>query len=155
MNNLDVKRIKILFWSIVTSSSLLTIYSFLQLNKIYLLPMQFTHSPNFNPIGSLSGLTMFLIISLPLFIVGVAQIREISPKINKILAIILKVVLGIIGVELKESFAVIPPIVCLYGQVGRRRLAACRDDNYYRQHNNAFSLHFCLLFLRTARNTRI
>lgn len=100
VNNLNVKRIKIVFWSIVTSSSLIVVYSLLQLKGIHILPFGFSKNVGFNPLGSLSGLTMYLVIALPLLLVAVAQLRNISPKLNKIFAYALKSVLGIILVGL-------------------------------------------------------
>jgi len=99
VNNINIKRIKLLFWSLIGSSALITIYSFLQLIGIFVLPMDFTKTASFNPMGSLSGLTMFLIIVLPLIVVGMAQIREIHPNFkNRAVIILAKVLLGIIGV---------------------------------------------------------
>lgn len=96
VNNIDAKKIKLFFIALLASSSLLIIYSFLQLRGIYLLPQGFTKSASFNPIGSLSGLTQFIVIMLPLLVVGVAQIREIFPRLRNILALIIKAVLGVV-----------------------------------------------------------
>lgn len=95
VNNINVKRIKLLFWSFISSSFLIIIYSFLQLTDIFILPMDFTKVANFNPLGSLSGLTMFLVIILPMLIVGMAQVKEIHPGLkSRMVVIFLKVLLG-------------------------------------------------------------
>ena len=95
VNNINAKRIKLFFWSFISSSFLIIIYSFLQLTNIFILPMDFTKAANFNPLGSLSGLTMFLVIALPMLIVGMAQIKEIHPGLkSRIAVILLKVLLG-------------------------------------------------------------
>ena len=96
VNNINVARIKLMFWSLVTSASLVSVYSLLQLRGIYLLPIDFTHTLSFNPLGSLSGLTMFLVIVLPLLVVGMAQIKEICPKLKKTMLVIIKTVLGLV-----------------------------------------------------------
>jgi len=91
-----LKRIKLLFWSFVVSSSLLVIYSLLQIAGIFLIPLEFTKAKSFNPIGTLSGLTMYVVIILPLLIVAVAQIKKIASKMNEKLAMVIKVILGIV-----------------------------------------------------------
>lgn len=94
INNIDQKRIKLLFWGAIGSASLIAAYSFFQLLGKYLLPLDFTHAISFNPLGSLSGLTMYLVITLPLLVIGMAQVSEIHPKINKIAAAAVKIFLG-------------------------------------------------------------
>ena len=97
VNNINAKKIKLIFMALLASGSLLIIYSFLQLRGIYLLPEGFTKSVSFNPIGSLSGLTQFIIIMLPMFIIGVAQIHEIFPNLKRFFALIIKAILGLVA----------------------------------------------------------
>ncbi|MFH1255609.1 MAG: hypothetical protein V1667_04040 [bacterium] len=95
INNIDQKRIKLLFWGIAGSTSLIAVFSLFQLLGKFILPFAFTQSINFNPMGSLSGLTMYLIIALPLLIIGMAQINEIHAGLtNKLLSIAIKTFLG-------------------------------------------------------------
>jgi len=75
VNNLNIKRIKILVWSLITS---------------------ITQTVNFNPLGSLSGLTALLVIALPLLVVMVAQIKEIHPALNKVALIAVKTAVGLV-----------------------------------------------------------
>ena len=97
INNIDQKRIKMLFWGLIGSTSLVVVYSLLQLFGKFILPLDFSRVISFNPLGSLSGLTMFLVITLPLLVIGLAQIGEIHPNFkNKILKIIIKVFLSVI-----------------------------------------------------------
>ena len=97
INNINSKRIKLLFWGIIGSASIIVIYSFLQLLGKFVLPLDFTKAISFNPIGSLSGLTMYLIIVLPLLVIGLAQISEIhSGLTNKFLKFVIKMFLGVI-----------------------------------------------------------
>lgn len=96
LNNINGKRIKLIFWSIIASGSLIIIYTLLQLKGIFILPMAFTKAGSFNPIGTLSGLTMYLIAILPLLTVGMSQISEIHPGLkNKQSAIAVKIFLGL------------------------------------------------------------
>lgn len=102
VNNINAKKIKTLFLGIVFSSTLVAIYSLLQLKGIYILPekflgMGFTHAVSFNPLGSLSGLTRFLGITFPLLVIAATQIQQIFPKMNKTLMMSLKAFL-IVGV---------------------------------------------------------
>jgi len=92
-NNIDTKRVKLYFFSFVSSMFLLVVYSFLQLKGLYILPYAFGKNISFNPIGSLSGLTMALAIVLPLFTAGAAQVNQIFPEMNKKVSMAIKSVL--------------------------------------------------------------
>ncbi len=96
VNNLNAKRIKIIFWSLITATGLLVIFSLLQLKNIFILPLAFTHAQNFNPLGSLSGLTAFIVAVLPLLIIAMAQVQEIFPKANKFLIYAVKTICGLV-----------------------------------------------------------
>ncbi len=94
VNNIDVKKIKLLFWSLISSSVLIIIYSFFQLTGVFVLPLAFTKTAVFNPLGSLSALSMFAIMVLPLLVIGAAQIREIHPGLkNRIIPFFIKILL--------------------------------------------------------------
>ena len=95
INNINAKRIRNIFWALVASTSLLIVYSLLQLAQIYILPMAFTHARAFNPLGSLSGLTMYLVSVLPLLVVAATQTREIISKPGP-LAIVVKVAVSLV-----------------------------------------------------------
>ena len=98
INNLNAKRIKILFWALVAGTTLITIYSLLQLFGIFALPLDFTKTRAFNPLASLSGLTMFIVMMLPLVVLATAQLEEIHPQLkNKILKIAIKALLSLVG----------------------------------------------------------
>ena len=95
INNIDQKRIKLLFWGIIGSTSAVAIFSLLQLLGKFILPFASTQAISFNPLGSLSGLTMYLVITLPLLVIGMAQVKEIHPGLtNKIFIGAIKTVLG-------------------------------------------------------------
>ncbi|MDP2708456.1 MAG: hypothetical protein Q8O93_00165 [bacterium] len=97
INNIDQKRIKLLFWAVVGSTSLIAVYSLLQLIGIFTLPLAATQAISFNPLGSLTGLTMYLVITLPLLVIGMAQISEIHPNLsNKIIIAFIKTFLGLV-----------------------------------------------------------
>jgi len=99
VNNINPRRIKVIFWSLIVSSFFITFYSLLQLLGFFVLPLPFTQAISFNPIGSLSGLTMFLISCLPLLVITAAQIKEIHPNLNGLVAVVLKfiIILAILG----------------------------------------------------------
>lgn len=90
VNNINTKRIKIIFWSLLSSSFLIIAFSLAQLFGFFVLSLPFARAINFNPIGSLSGLSMFVISCLPILIVMASQIKEIHPNLNKFFSIILK-----------------------------------------------------------------
>lgn len=95
INNIDQKRIKLLFWGFISSTALTAVYSLLQLMGKFILPLDFTKALSFNPMGSLSGLTMYLIIGLPLLVIGMTQLKEIHPGIKgKISPVAIKGFLG-------------------------------------------------------------
>ena len=107
VNNLNLKRIKLLFWSLVASSSILVIYSLLQILGVFVLPLEITKIKNFNPLGTLSGLTMYIVIILPILVISVAQIREIANRMNITLAKALKIILGIVSLVALVTLALL------------------------------------------------
>jgi len=95
VNNINTRRIKGIFWSTIISGSIISIYSLLQLRGIFILPFQAIKNTAFNPIGSLTGLTIYLVTILPFFVVATTQVKEILPKLNSKIAVIFKVFLGL------------------------------------------------------------
>lgn len=96
VNNINAKKIKIIFWTLIISSSLVIVYSLLQLLGLFVLPFPFTKFINFNSIGSLFGLTMFIISCLSFLVVMATQIKEVHPRMNKVISIFLKIVVSLI-----------------------------------------------------------
>ncbi len=96
VNNLNAKRIRNIFWSFAAGGGLVILLSFLQLMQWNPLPFDLLNSRSFNPIGSLSGLTMFIIAILPLLVVGATQMGEILPQSKKVTVIVMKSVLGLV-----------------------------------------------------------
>lgn len=95
INNINQEKIKTFFWGFIGSTALVMIYSLLQLFGKFILPIASTEAVSFNPLGSLSALTMCLTISLPLLVVGLTQFNEIHPNLNsKILRVSIKTILG-------------------------------------------------------------
>lgn len=97
VNNTTAKVIKAAFWSLIGSTALVIIFSLLQLYGKFILPFAFTKYNSFNPFGSLSGLTMFLSMSLPMMVIAMAQLDEILGKAKPFLKMALKIVLGILA----------------------------------------------------------
>ncbi len=101
INNITTKRLKIIFWSFVASVSFVSVYTLLQLFGIFLLPLAITQAINFNPIGSMSSLTIFLVSVLPMIIVAMSQIREIHPDLkSNFLVWPIKFILGLVGLTI-------------------------------------------------------
>ncbi|MCK5212055.1 hypothetical protein KAJ89_05115 [Candidatus Parcubacteria bacterium] len=98
VNNLDLKKIKKVFWSFIASSCILIVFSLLQLMEIHILPFESLATRGFNPIGSLSGLTMFVLVILPLLVVAITQIRELMPRAKKVSLVAIKVLLGLVAI---------------------------------------------------------
>ena len=94
VNNVNGKRIKILFWALAGSSSLIIFYSLLQLLGVFLLPIEFAKAAGFNPIGSLSGLFMFVSIILPILVLSAAQTEKIAPGLKGKALILIKFLTG-------------------------------------------------------------
>jgi len=99
LNNLNANKIKSILISIVASSSLITLFYIFQILGWYVLPMDFTHTKSFNPLGSLSSLTMFLVATLPLLVITATQAKVIFPKLSDTGVSVVKSLLsvGILG----------------------------------------------------------
>ena len=96
VNNINAKRIKLFFWSFIVSSSIVSVLSFLQIVGWYVIPIAVTKVSSFNPLGSLSSLTAFILISLPLLVIAASQIQELRESKNKSSNLVIKIVLGIL-----------------------------------------------------------
>lgn len=96
VNNINTQRLRQFFGSFIISGSLVAVYSLLQLKGIHLLPMDFTKTNSFNPLGSLSSLTMFLVILLPLLVVAATQAKDILPKASSTVITFIKSLLIIV-----------------------------------------------------------
>jgi tetratricopeptide (TPR) repeat protein len=92
VNNINIKRIKIIFWSLLFSSFLVITFSLAQLFGFFALPLPFTRVISFNPMGSLTGLSMFVVSCLPILAVMASEIKEIHPSLNKFFSAFLKIV---------------------------------------------------------------
>jgi len=110
INNINAQRIKTLFWSLIVSSSVVTIYSIAQLFGIFILPFKFAQSVNFNPIGASSSLAMFLVISIPLLIIGINHLKGVGKIAIKVLLLIILFLNLIILIALK-GFAFWPIVI--------------------------------------------
>ena len=96
VNNINAKKIKKLFSLLLASSTIIIIYSLLQLFKVYIIPLAITKSNSFNPMGSLTSLTMFLVIVLPLFVIAISQADKIYTRAKKGALTLTRVFLGLI-----------------------------------------------------------
>jgi len=94
VNNINAARIKLVFWGLVASALLIIPYSLLQLLDIYILPFNFSQAPNFNPIGSFSSLAAYILMILPILVIGATQVREMYPKAKASFVLGLKILAG-------------------------------------------------------------
>jgi tetratricopeptide (TPR) repeat protein len=107
VNNIDKKRIKGIFLSFLASGSLVAIFSLLQLLGVFIVPIEAIKNNAFNPVGSLTNLTIYLVALLPFFVVGATQVKEIFPNLNKSFAFIFKVALLAIIVIILATLAIL------------------------------------------------
>lgn len=96
VNNINAKRIKRLFALLLGSSAIVVFFSLLQLFKIYILPLAITKTNSFNPFGSLTSLTIYLVIIIPMLVVAIAQASNIYPELKAKTLIIIKSLLGVV-----------------------------------------------------------
>jgi len=94
VNNITTERIKKLFSLLLASSALLIVFSLLQLFGVFVMPLAITKSNSFNPLGSLTALTMYLVIIIPMLVVAISQADKIWTKLKPSLLYALKGVLG-------------------------------------------------------------
>ncbi|GEM_PF-790353 len=94
VNNTGAKRIKMLFWTFAVSVSLVMLYSLLQLFGVFLLPAAFTGTVGFNPIGSLSELSMFAAVTLPILVLAAAKTEKGVSGPKKAVLIFMKLLAG-------------------------------------------------------------
>ncbi len=90
INNINVRRLKVFFWLFIFSGILIMAYTLFQFLGIFVLPLEVTHAAAFNPIGSITNLTIYLIALLPILIIAGSETKEIHPKLKKFPLILIK-----------------------------------------------------------------
>jgi len=90
VNNITKERIKYFFSAFILSSSILVVYSLLQLFGKFVLPMDFTHRESFNPLGSITALTMFVVMIIPSLVIAFTKFEEIFSCRKKVGMFIMK-----------------------------------------------------------------
>jgi len=95
VNNINTKKVKALFWAFTVSSALIIFFSLLQISNIFIIPWEFTRVINFNPIGSFTGLSIFIMSVLPLLVIAATQTNNIHPRLKKYGAIFIKLITGL------------------------------------------------------------
>ncbi len=98
INNLTAARIRLFFGSFLASAVLILLYSFLQLLGVFALPFQFAKTQAFNPLGSITALSMFLVSVLPMLMIGFTQFKEIFPDIKAPLQYVMRGILALAAV---------------------------------------------------------
>ena len=71
VNNINYRRLKIFFWSLILGAVVTIAYATLQVSGIFLLPWAITQTISFNPIGSSSSLGIYVAAMLPLLALAV------------------------------------------------------------------------------------
>ncbi|PIT93957.1 hypothetical protein COU00_01615 [Candidatus Falkowbacteria bacterium CG10_big_fil_rev_8_21_14_0_10_43_11] len=71
VNNINYRRIKVFFWSMLLGAIITAVYSVLQISGIFLLPFAVTHAIAFNSIGSSSSLGAYIASILPLLALAI------------------------------------------------------------------------------------
>ena len=107
VNNIDAKKIKLFFWSLIASTSIFSIYTLLQINGWHILPFELSKTNAFNTLGSVSSLTTYLIMTLPLLVVAATKIEDIQSTLSKIFQNLLKGLFGIILIISLANLAIL------------------------------------------------
>ena len=68
INNLEKEKVKKAFYSLIASTTIVLVYSLFQIFGVFLLPIDVTQVNTFNLVGSLSGLSAFSAIVLPVLL---------------------------------------------------------------------------------------
>ena len=104
--------------AILISFSFITIYSLCQLLGFYIIPLSFTKTIGFNPVGSLSNLALFLAAALPFFIVALGSQEEFcersSAKNGRLwwnIWLVLTILANIAAIVILGSFNIWPVII--------------------------------------------
>ncbi|MBP8599956.1 hypothetical protein KBI31_01825 [Patescibacteria group bacterium] len=117
VNNWSAKLRRSSWLAILISFSFITIYSLCQLLGFYIIPLSFTRTISFNPIGSLSNLALFLAATLPLFIIALGSQEEFCerPSSNSKLWwniwLILTILANIAAIVILGSFNIWPVVI--------------------------------------------
>ncbi len=96
VNNINSNRIRVAFWSFITSGSLLVIYSILQFKNINIPIINLVEGSIFSPLGSISALTMFIMIFFPMLIVAISQADKFLSKSKEGLVLAVKIILSFV-----------------------------------------------------------
>lgn len=114
INNINTRRLKVFFWAFISSGILIMAYTLLQFLGIFILPLNETHAAIFNPLGGVTGLTIYLIALLPLLITAASETKEIHPKLKKFplilikLFVVISVLANIVLLALLNKFTIWP-----------------------------------------------
>jgi tetratricopeptide (TPR) repeat protein/O-antigen ligase len=97
VNNVNAQRLKAWFWALICSYGLVVIYSIFQVFGIFILPFAATKANNFNPLGSVSGLTAFITVCIPFLMIAFSRLEKIHSNLNKNDILVVKIFLGVIS----------------------------------------------------------
>lgn len=143
LNSINAKRVRVLFWAIVSSLGIVTLFSALQFLSLFVLPMQYTHQISFNPIGSLMDLSIFFVAGLPLLI---AAIMNLEPGIEDKKQLFLKIGLwSVLVLNLLCLFALNDYIFWPIAILGMIMPLAFHSSGIYKIAKNKLYIYFGVL----------
>lgn len=98
VNNINYKRLKIFFWSLLSGIIIIVVYSALQISGIFILPFTITQATSFNPIGSSSSLGIYVAGILPILALAIPFVvkGEQYLMFHKILMLLWRVVVSLV-----------------------------------------------------------
>ena len=117
VNNWSTKLRQWCWLAILISFSLIAIYSVCQLFGLFIIPLAFTKTVGFNPIGSLSNLALFLAAALPLFLLAIDHSDDFVPAPSHKTRLIWNIWLGLaivatlVALAALGSFTIWPVVI--------------------------------------------
>lgn len=105
VNNWSAKLRQWCWLATLVSFSLIAIYSVCQLFGLFIIPLAFTKTIGFNPIGSLSNLSLFLAAALPLFLLAVDHSDDFIPAPSHKTRLVWNIWLGLAAVAALVALA--------------------------------------------------
>lgn len=117
-NNINVKRAKIFFWALAGSGAVAIIFTLLRIAGVFPETFKLTHFAGLGAMESVTALAAFFAGILPLFIVAVAQLKEVQPSLkNKYAVLTVKIFAGavifiaLINLALLQKFSFWPAAI--------------------------------------------
>ena len=118
VNNINVKRVKLFFWALAGSGAVVIIFTLLRIAGIFPDSFKLTHFAGLGAMESVTALAAFFAGILPLFIVAVAQLKEVQSSLkNKYAVLTVKIFAGavifiaLVNLALLQKFSFWPAAI--------------------------------------------